>query len=421
MTQQIATIKPSDEVIKSLSEKGITGTLIEELKQFSGLTVDAKIDNGTVLFNKEQFDKVSEARKKIKSTRVLIENTCKGMRDEHTKINREISAKEKEMVDVLEPIETALMAEEKKVEALKQKVRDDEEKAKEQIFRNRVIELEKVGFNSKDFGLKYEAVDQSISTAELRAIDDAMFTQFLSKATEAFNAEQARLAAAEQQRIENEKKLKEEQEKQAAEAARLDAIRIAQEKKEQELRDEAARIEHEKELALQQKIISRHNQLSAIGLHFDGLFSHEYSEASTIRVKHSDVDHVSDEVFSSMLKLLKDKVEKQRAIDAEAERVRVEKEKAEAAEAARLAEIERQKKEAEEKKEQERIAAEQAAKKELRKSDKKKLSELSKSIEHFTLFPGLELKSTEANIILNEAISQLKKVAEFVASETKNL
>jgi hypothetical protein len=418
MTNQIATIKPSDEVIKSLSEKGITGTLIEELKKFTGLTVDASINNGTVIFNKDQLDAVSEARKKIKQTRVLIENTCKSMRDEHTKINREISAKEDEMVDVLEPIEKALMAEEKKVEALKQQVRDDEEKAKEQIFRNRVTELEKVGFNSKDFGLKYEAMDQSISTAELRAIDDAMFTNVLKVATEAFNHEQARLAAAEQQRVEAEKKLKEDQEKAAAEQARLDEQRIAQEKKEQELRAEAARIEHEKELALQQKIISRHNQLSAIGLHFDGLFSHEYSEASSIRVKHADVDHVSDGVFSSMLNLLKDKVEKQRAIDAEAERKRIEQEKAEAAEQARLDEIARAKKEAEDKAEQERIAAEQAAKKELRKGDKKKLNELAQRIINIE-YP--ELKSPEANSILNEAITQLKKVADYVTTETKNL
>jgi hypothetical protein len=119
-----------------------------------------------------------------------------------------------------------------------------------------------------------------------------------------------------------------------------------------------------------------------------------------------------------MLNLLKDKVEKQRAIDAEAERKRIEQEKAEAAEQARLDEIARAKKEAEDKAEQERIAAEQAAKKELRKGDKKKLNELAQRIINIE-YP--ELKSPEANSILNEAITQLKKVADYVTTETKNL
>ncbi len=145
MNKELATLTPTDEVIQSLSEKGITETLIKELVKYSGLEVEASIVNGQVVYNNDQLKKVSDARKQIKNTRVLIEKTCKSFRDVHTQINKEYSAKEKEFVNVLSPVEDALQAEEDKVENLKEQIRIEEEKKQEEVFKSRVVELSGYG------------------------------------------------------------------------------------------------------------------------------------------------------------------------------------------------------------------------------------------------------------------------------------
>lgn len=253
MNKELATLTPTDEVIQSLSEKGITETLIQELVKYSGLEVEASIVNGQVVYNNDQLKKVSDARKQIKNTRVLIEKTCKSFRDVHTQINKEYSAKEKEFVNVLSPVEDALQAEEDKVESLKEQIRIEEEQKQEAVFKARVIELEALGMQSKDFGQFYTLNELKVASVDLKFMPESGYIAFLTevKAEDKKVKEVARLAeekskaeAAELQRIKD---------AQEAEAKRLDAIAKEQAEKLKQIEEAQARIDAEKKRIADEK------------------------------------------------------------------------------------------------------------------------------------------------------------------------
>lgn len=372
MNKELATLTPTDEVIQSLSEKGITETLIKELVKYSGLEVEASIVNGQVVYNNDQLKKVSDARKQIKNTRVLIEKTCKSFRDVHTQINKEYSAKEKEFVNVLSPVEDALQAEEDKVENLKEQIRIEEEQKQEATFKSRVVELEDLGMQSKDFGQFYALNELKVASVDLKFMPESGYISFLNEVKEedAKLKEVARLAdekakaeAAELQRVKD---------AQEAEAKRLEAIAKEQADKQRQIEEAQARIDAEKKRIADEK-----------------------EAAEQAKVREQELIKAREEARVKAIADEKARVERER-IAAE--------EKAKADEAARI--------------EAERKAVEKAARKEARKPDVQKLKDFSVSI---TGIVSPELKSPEADAILSHAVLQLKKVSEFIEQEIEKL
>lgn len=372
MNKELATLTPTDEVIQSLSEKGITETLIKELVKYSGLEVEASIVNGQVVYNNDQLKKVSDARKQIKNTRVLIEKTCKSFRDVHTQINKEYSAKEKEFVNVLSPVEDALQAEEDKVENLKEQIRIEEEQKQEATFKARVVELEALGMQSKDFGQFYTLNELKVASVDLKFMPESGYIAFLNEVKEedAKMKEVARLAeekakaeAAELQRIKD---------AQEAEAKRLEAIRKEQAEKLRQIEEAQARIDAEKKRIADEK------------------------EAAE-RAKQHDIE------LAKAREAAAEKAVAEEKLRVERERIAAE-EKAKADEAARI--------------EAERKAAEKAAKKEARKPDIQKLKDFADAI---TAIVSPELKSEEATKILNDAVLRLSQISQTIKSQTETL
>lgn len=361
MSTQLATLTPTDEVIQSLSEKGITETLIQELAKSKHLTVDAKIDNGQVVYNADQLKAVSEARKKIKNTRVLIEKTCKSFRDVHTAINKENSAKEKEFVSVLSPVETFLLEEENKVEALKQQLRDEEEKQQHNTFCARVIELEGLGMQSKEFGQSYVLNDLKVSSVDLKFIPESGYLAFLNEVKAEHQKEVDRLAQIEAEKKEAEEILRKQKEEQQQEALRLEGIRREQEAKEKQIAEAAAKLEAEKKAI-------------------------------------EDAKRKEEEAKQREIELKKIREE-------EAEKARVAAD--EKAKADELARIEAKKR-----------AAEKEARRIARMPDKKKLIEYSQLLLNI---PSPELKSTESAAILADAEKQIGEVFEKLIKQIETL
>lgn len=369
---ELATLTPTDEVIQSLSEKGITETLIQELAKHSDLTVDAKIENGQVIYNADQLKAVSDARKKIKNTRVLIEKTCKSFRDVHTAINKEYSAKEKEFVSVLEPVEIFLLEEENKVEALKQQLRDEEEKQQHNTFCARVIELEGLGMQSKEFGQSYVLNDLKVSSVDLKFMPESGYKSFLFEVMAEYEKEQDRLARIEAEKKEAEEVLRKQKEEQQQEALRLEGIRREQEAKEKQIAEAAAKLEAEK------KAIE------------DAKRKEEEGKQREIELQKAREEAA-------------EQAKKDAEAKAERERIAAE-EKAKAEEAARI--------------EAEKKAAEKEARRIARMPDKKKLIEYSQLLLNI---PSPELKSTEAAAILADAEKQIGEVFEKLIKQIETL
>lgn len=204
-----------------------------ELKKMVEATKDL---TATDLADPAQLAIVREKRIEFKKARVNIEKTGKALREDALKFQRDVIAKEKELIAIIEPEETRLAAieEEAKVLAIRKERIEKLPARKERL--SKIAHFEPV---SDDFLLELDAVQ---------------FEAFFNDATARSNEHQRRLdeekaRAAEEARLEAARK---DQERIDAEN---EAKRIEQEKKDAELRAredaikaEEQRIAHEKEV-----------------------------------------------------------------------------------------------------------------------------------------------------------------------------
>lgn len=372
MSTELVTLSKSDEVIQSLEKNGITQTLINELAKHKDLTVDVKVENGQVIYNAEQLKIVSEKRKLIKNTRVIVEKVFKGQRDQWTALSKENRADELKVVGVLSPVEEALELQEKKVEEAKAQVKKEQDEKDEAIFKNRVLELQELGMVSKDFGITYVLNEISVAASELKYFPEGGYKALLAEV----EAEKERLAkiqaeetAAKKAEEERLAKIKEEQE---AEAKRLEAIAKEQAEKQRLIDEAQARIDAEKKRIEDEKLA-----------------------AEQAKIREQELEAARVEAAAKAKKEAEEKAERER-IEAE--------EKAKAEELARI--------------EAEKKAAEKEARRIARMPDKKKLLEFADSI---TAIVSPELKSEEATKILNDAVLRLSQLSQTIKSQTETL
>jgi hypothetical protein len=193
-----------------------------DLEQLKLKAVGLKI---TDINDKTTIVKVSGIRKELKAARVEIEKEGKLMRDQLTTINRGISAKEKELVSIIEPTERELMAQEKWVEDEKEKIRLEDERKEQERIQARVNQLAAYGF--------------TIDINQIQTLSDDDFQSVLDDAKVEFDKEQA--AKAEAERL-----AKEEAEKLQREREELEQLRKEHNEREAKLKEEADKIEAEK-------------------------------------------------------------------------------------------------------------------------------------------------------------------------------
>ncbi len=176
--------------------------------------------------DKEGYSAVHKQRIELKNTRVLIAKTGKEAREKALAFQKEVIAYEKELIGIIEPLETDLQA---KQDAI------DEEKEK----------LKRVSL-LPDRHLKLSEINISVPDDVLLGMDDNKFQEYFNNQHALFLAEQAKAQQeaqakidAENKRIEDEKRL-EEAKKEAAEKAIAQAAKdaeLAKLKAEQDLKD----------------------------------------------------------------------------------------------------------------------------------------------------------------------------------------
>lgn len=199
------------------------------------------------LDDKVGYAAVSSARKELKTIRVNIEKVFKADRDNLNVFVKANSAKEKELLAKISPIEDGLYAQEKAIDDEKERIRLDAEQKEKQRIQSRIDAFSKYNY----------AIDFVI----VMGMTDEQYESELSRVKNLYEAEQKaeqeKAAEVERLKKEEEERLVRVRKEQDAEAARLlaeakklnaEKERVAAEQKQREdvIKAEQAKIEAEK-------------------------------------------------------------------------------------------------------------------------------------------------------------------------------
>lgn len=105
--------------------------------KYKGLTI-------TGIDDKAGYEAVHKARMELKAVRVNITKTGKSMREEALKFQKDVIAKEKDLVEMVEPTERDLEAKQKAIDEEKEKIK------RKAILPERKEKLDAIGVNYDD-------------------------------------------------------------------------------------------------------------------------------------------------------------------------------------------------------------------------------------------------------------------------------
>jgi hypothetical protein len=189
--------------------------LVAMAESYKALTINGVDD-------KEGYTAVDDARKELKKTRVQIEKDGKLLRSEAVAFQKAVIEKEKELVGIIEPIESDLVQKQTIIDEEKRKI------TRRLMLPARIAKLQTIGVSvTEDF---------------LLLMDDAHFFSFFNDENAKYLAEKEKKMKEEQEEKEREmqeekdladKKLKEEMDKVNAERKKIEDEKIAMEREKQ--------------------------------------------------------------------------------------------------------------------------------------------------------------------------------------------
>lgn len=381
-TQSAEVIELSlEKVIETkLVQSNVTDAVLSALKEkYGGMKLKA-IDD------KESYLEIKQAAKECGKVRTLAVKICKEGREEAVKTQKLWIAKEKEVVGKVAEVEDALDAEIERFDANVARLEAEEKEFQESVYINRQAQLTKMGAIYDDGNFSLGAV-----SFEANLIKGSPEETWVESVLPKFQAEYEKIEAV---RIADEKKKQEaeaELKRQQDELARQQAELKAQQEEMQRQKDAAEKIEQEK----------KHQEQLAEQKRVNELQSKRLSLLLPFNPSGADVDmatlwSLNEDVFEALLQRKKkqfeaDQLEKQRL-----------------AEEKRLADIELAKKEAI-KKEQQRIAEEEAKRQAEMEaaSDKTKWAEFLKEVGNISFF---DMKSSQYKAKMNAARNKINEI-----------
>ena len=168
----------------------VTDAAIAKMEsQYMGLTI---LD----IEDKEQFDAVHAGRMVIKNHRVAVEKKRKGLKADALEWGRKVDSEAKRIFGKLEPIEDHLMAEENKVLEAEKRRKEESDRIERKLIQGRVDSL-----------MEY---DLSLPFMEVATMSEEEYLNELIEAEKTWKAKQARIAAEQKAREEENKRLAEE-------------------------------------------------------------------------------------------------------------------------------------------------------------------------------------------------------------------
>lgn len=224
----------------------VTYAIIAQLKEkYSGLTI-------ANIHDKDGYAKVHNARIEIRDKRTGIEKVRVNLNKDHNEYIKKVNAEAKKLTAMVVEIEVPLNAEESRIDREIQDEKNRKQKEADELLQSRITAL--------------NAVRGTVVINEIVMMTETIFAAYLRSETEKFEAsEKVRIAGEEAIKAQAEKEALEkleadriEKEKQAAiaevnakESARLEVIRIDQEKLAKELKEAQDKINRENDRIIQ--------------------------------------------------------------------------------------------------------------------------------------------------------------------------
>ncbi len=280
----------------ALVKYDITDAAIAEIEnRYMGLVI---VD----LEDKEQFDIVHSARMVVKEKRIDVEKTRKGLKADALAWGKKVDTEAKRIFALLEPIETHLDKEEKKVTDEQKRIKAEEDEKERVIIQGRVDELAKYNSMYPFFDVA-GWTDGEFDSHLIIAKDDYFDEKEQKRLEEAAHiAEDARL-----------KKVKEEQEavakRQAEAQKKIDDANA-------KIEADNSKLEELKRKLVEQRRLSREQSLRGIDIFRAGMAGESLVSKfedfvySGPHLTWNFVVDLSDEDFSELLKDLKEQTHK---------------------------------------------------------------------------------------------------------------
>jgi hypothetical protein len=227
--------------------------------QLTLLVEESKGLNLTDPFDREQLRKVKDARLNLRDARVAITKTGKALREDALKFQKEVIAKEKELIAIVETEETRLTQIEEQAE------KAVERKARIELLPHRQERLAAIGdgiFETDDHLLDMDGPEFEAYCNERVAAKNETDRQRIEAEKRAIDEEKAR--------IEREKEMRQREENARAE----ERERREREEKETQERNEREKVQAEKRANEEQEKLEREELYQLF------LMKHGYAESS---------------------------------------------------------------------------------------------------------------------------------------------
>lgn len=220
-------------------------TIAKMAEEFLPLTINGVRD-------REGYKAVYSARIMVKNHRVAVENTRKALKKDALEFGRKVDGEAKRIFALLEPIETHLKTEEDAYNAEKERIKAEEEAARQAALRARMEKL--------------AAVRSPLLPTEVQELDDDAFAVVLEQATADYEEVKSKEAeeAAERARLETEAEAarKAEEERIQAERAKLEQQRQEQLAAQAQIDEERRKVEVER-ARLEEEAAARRREAEA--------------------------------------------------------------------------------------------------------------------------------------------------------------
>ena len=380
-----------DTINQELEKRNITEEALKTMEEeFPKLMI---ID----INDKSGYKEVTEAQTMLRNTRTLTIDVCKGARDEHIRIQKNIIKTENAIVDRIKKVEAILAAKRKVIDEEKDRIKNEKDTLEQSRLQERAVKLIEYGMNFT--GDAYVLDDIKISVLQVKTADEFVFTTLFAAVETRYKAlqeakryedEQREIAAANAKRILEEQLAQAEVLKQkeaalearqkaledaelAAKKAAEERIRLAQEEQEKKQRE----IAEAEQKAKQELLKARMSSLFALGFAQQGniLAFKELQVNLNTLLEHSDESFDKDLAgIGNAVNVIKARIEDERIAE-------IEKAKADA--------VTMERKYQEEAEEADRIAAEEIKQIKLRaeaaKPDLEKFNAFCKAISDIPL------------------------------------
>ncbi len=236
-----------DTINQELEKRNITEEALQMMEEeFPKLTI---LD----INDRTGYKEVTEALTMLRNTRTLTIDVCKGARDEHIRIQKNIIKTENAIVDRIKKVEAILAAKRKVIDEEKDRIKNEKDTLEQSRLQERAVKLIEYGMNFT--GDAYVLDDIKISVLSVKTADEFTFSALFAavetrykaiQETKRFEEEQREIAAVNAKRILEEQLAQAEvlKQKEAELVARQAAIEAAELKAKQEAE---ARIKQEQE------------------------------------------------------------------------------------------------------------------------------------------------------------------------------